>query len=71
MTVVIVTRNYGRGYEKSCFSCGVKKSLILELLKKNIANEKDFEIVSKEERTNKIIAETKKLNETDAKVFVK
>ena len=50
---------------------GVKKSLILELLKKNITNEKDFEIVSKEERTNKIIAETKKLNETDAKVFVK
>ena len=58
------------GMKKIVLVGGGKKSLILELLKKNITNEKDLEKVSKEERTNKIIAETKKLNETDEKVFV-
>ena len=48
---------------------GGKKSLILELLKKN-TNEKDFEIVSKEDSKNKLMLEAKKRIETDEKVFV-
>jgi len=49
---------------------GGKKSLILELLKKNITNEEDLEKVSKEDSKNKLMLETKKQIETDEKVFV-
>jgi len=49
---------------------GGKKSLILELLKKNITNEEDLEKVSKEDSKNKLMLETKKQIETDEKVCV-
>ena len=52
---------------------GGKKSLILELLKKN-TNEEDLDKVTKspkEESKNKLILETKKIIEADDNVFLK
>lgn len=71
MAVVIKTKKLWKCIMKKVVLVGGgKKSLILEILKKNSKNEEDLEIVSKEERTNKIIVKTKKLIETDSKVFL-
>lgn len=50
---------------------GGKKSLILDILKKNNENNKhELEKVSKQESKNKLMLEVKKLIEADEKVFV-
>lgn len=50
---------------------GGKKSLILDLLKKNNeTNKYDLEKASTQASKNKLMVETEKLIKTDAKVFV-